>query len=72
MTGQTVHINVCEHATPVGELRRIYDTVSGTLGFRELSQPVGNDLWQVKLIMHALGYFRPGSDELERERLELG
>jgi len=64
--GQTVHINVCEHATPVGELRRIYDTVSGTLGFRELSQPSGNDVWQVKLIMHALRYYRASEDAIER------
>ncbi|NIU64633.1 MAG: hypothetical protein GWN73_03990, partial [Actinobacteria bacterium] len=53
--GQTVHINVCEHPTPVAEVRRIYSTVSGTLGYRELPQPSGNDVWQVKLIMHALG-----------------
>ena len=64
--GQTVHINVCEHETPVAELRRIYDTVSGTLGYRELSQPAGNDVWQVKLIMHALGYYRADEPELER------
>jgi uncharacterized Ntn-hydrolase superfamily protein len=67
LDGQTVHINVCEHPTPVAELRRIYDTVSGTLGYRELSQPAGNDVWQVKLIMHALGYYRAGSEELERD-----
>ncbi|NIP78426.1 MAG: hypothetical protein GWM90_04175 [Gemmatimonadetes bacterium] len=66
--GQTVHINVCEHPTPVAELRRIYDTVSGTLGYRELSQPAGNDVFQVKLIMHALGYYRPDEEELERDR----
>jgi uncharacterized Ntn-hydrolase superfamily protein len=66
--GQTVHINVCEHPTPVAELRRIYDTVSGTLGYRELSQPAGNDVWQVKLIMHALGYYRRGSESLVREQ----
>lgn len=67
LDGQTVHINVCEHPTPVAELRRIYDTVSGTLGYRELSQPAGNDVWQVKLIMHALGYYRADSEELERD-----
>ena len=66
--GQTVHINVCENPTPVEELRRIYDTVSGTLGYRELSQPVGNDVFQVKLIMHALGYYRSNQEELERGR----
>jgi len=64
--GQTVHINVCEHETPVAELRRVYDTVSGTLGYRELSQPLGNDVWQVKLIMHALGYYRSSEAELAR------
>jgi uncharacterized Ntn-hydrolase superfamily protein len=64
--GQTVNINVCEHPTPVAELRRIYDTVSGTLGYRELSQPAGNDVWQVKLIMHALGYYRAAQPELDR------
>lgn len=65
--GQTVHINVCEHPTPVAELRRVYDTVSGTLGYRELSLPAGNDVWQVKLIMHALGYYGDGEAELERD-----
>ena len=36
--GITVNINVCEHPEPVGELRRIYDTASETLGFRTLEQ----------------------------------
>jgi uncharacterized Ntn-hydrolase superfamily protein len=66
--GQTVNINVCENPAPVAELRRIYDTVSGTLGYRELSQPSGNDVWQVKLIMHALGYYRADEPELERSQ----
>lgn len=66
--GQTVHINVCEHETPVAELRRVYDKVSGTLGFRELSQPAGNDVWQVKLILHALGHFGNPDAELQRTR----
>lgn len=64
--GQTVHVNVCEHETPVAELRRIYSTISGTLGYRELSQQAGNDVWQVKLIMHALGYYRGDIETLER------
>ena len=66
--GQTVHVNVCEHPTPVAELRRIYNTISGTLGYRDLSTPVGNDVWQLKIIMHALGYYRPDVDELERDQ----
>jgi uncharacterized Ntn-hydrolase superfamily protein len=58
--GQTININVCEHPEPVRELRRIYDTASETLGFRTLEQFVGRDVLQLKLMLHALGYFRPG------------
>ena len=55
--GQTVNINVCEHPEPVRELRRIYDTASETLGFRILEQPIGRDVLQLKMMLHALGYF---------------
>lgn len=65
--GQTVNINVCEHPTPVAEVRRIYQTVSGTLGFRTLQQFSGIDVWQVKLMMHALDYYRGDVQTLERE-----
>lgn len=57
--GRTVHIDVCEHPEPVLEMRRIYDTISETLGFRTLAQEVGNDVFQLKLMLQALGYFRP-------------
>jgi uncharacterized Ntn-hydrolase superfamily protein len=63
--GITANINVCEHPTPVAELRRIYDTISETLGFRELSQPTGRDVWQLKLMLNALGYFRPDAQSIE-------
>jgi uncharacterized Ntn-hydrolase superfamily protein len=63
--GQTVNINVCEHPEPVQELRRIYDTASETLGFRTLEQPIGRDVIQLKLMLHALGYFRPNVKELD-------
>lgn len=65
--GVTAHINVCEHPAPVAELRRIYDTISRTLGYRRLEGFAGRDVWQLKLILHALGYFRPDADELERD-----
>ena len=65
--GITAHVNVCEHPTPVAEVRRIYNTISGTLGFRTLQQFSGSDVWQVKLIMHALGYYRSGEETLERD-----
>lgn len=54
----TVDISVCENQHPVQELRRIYDTVSQTLGFREIRQYKGNDILQLKVILHALGYYR--------------
>ena len=63
----TADINVCEHTEPVAELRRIYNTVSETLGFRTLLQPSGSDVWQLKLILHALGYLRPEQKELVRD-----
>ena len=65
--GYTANINVCQHDTPVAELRRIYSTISGTLGFRELSQPSGIDVWQVKLIMHALEYYMANFEVITRE-----
>ena len=60
----TVDINVCEAPEPVRELRRIYDTISETLGFRTLEQFIGNDVLQLKVMLHALGYFRPGATDL--------
>jgi uncharacterized Ntn-hydrolase superfamily protein len=57
--GITANINVCEHPEPVAELRRIYDTISETLGFRELQQFSGNDVYQLRVMLHALGRYRP-------------
>jgi uncharacterized Ntn-hydrolase superfamily protein len=62
--GITVNINVCEHPEPVGELRRIYDTASETLGFRKLEQFAGRDVLALKLMLHALGYYRAGEKEV--------
>jgi hypothetical protein len=52
----------------VAELRRIYNTISQTLGYRTLEQFEGGDVWQVKVMLHALGHFRPGSDSLAQDR----
>jgi uncharacterized Ntn-hydrolase superfamily protein len=65
--GETVFIHVCEHPTPVAELRRIHDTVSGTLGHRTLQLFAGDDVGQLKLMLHALGYYRPELDDLPRD-----
>jgi uncharacterized Ntn-hydrolase superfamily protein len=63
--GQTVNINVCEHPEPVGELRRIYDTARETLGFRTLEQFIGRDVLQLRLMLHALGFYRPNDKEID-------
>jgi uncharacterized Ntn-hydrolase superfamily protein len=63
----TADINVCEHPAPVDELRRIYNTISQTLGYRTLQQFTGSDVWQLKLMLHALGYYRPEQPELQRD-----
>jgi uncharacterized Ntn-hydrolase superfamily protein len=63
--GQTVDINVCEHPDPVKELRRIYDTASETLGFRTLEQSIGRDVLQLKIMLHALGFYRSGDKEID-------
>jgi uncharacterized Ntn-hydrolase superfamily protein len=55
----TAFINVCENPEPVAELRRIYNTISQTLGYRELQSFSGNDVWQLKVMLHALGFYRP-------------
>ena len=60
----TVDINVCEAPDPVAEMRRIYDTASETLGFRTLQQEIGADVIALKVILHALGYFRPQLAEM--------
>jgi uncharacterized Ntn-hydrolase superfamily protein len=64
--GLSVNINVCENPEPVAELRRIYDTISQTLGFRTLEQFSGQDVWQLKVILHALGIYRPNEQPLAR------
>ena len=63
--GQTVNINVCEHPEPVRELRRIFDTASETLGFRTLEQPIGRDVLQLKIMLHALGFYRAGDKDID-------
>ena len=63
--GQTANINVCEHPEPLQELRRIYDAISQTLGYRTLQQYSGGDVWQLKVMLHALGYYRANEQALD-------
>jgi uncharacterized Ntn-hydrolase superfamily protein len=62
--GVSVNINVCEHPEPLGEVRRIYNTSIEALGFRRLEQFMGRDVLQLKLMLHALGYYRPNEKEI--------
>ncbi len=61
--GLVLDLDVCEHEEPIVELRRMYESVTETLGFRTLQQFHGADVFQLKLLLHALGYFRPGGGE---------
>jgi uncharacterized Ntn-hydrolase superfamily protein len=54
--GVSTHVNVCEHTDPVAELRRIYDAVSQTLGYRTLQVFAGRDVLQLRILLESLGY----------------
>lgn len=66
--GQTVFINVCEAPDPLAEMRRVYNTISERLGHRELQQQTGNDVAELKAMLHALGYLAtdPASENQRR------
>jgi uncharacterized Ntn-hydrolase superfamily protein len=55
--GITANISVCENPNPVAEMRRIYDAISQTLGYRVIQQYSGGDIWQLKIMLQALGLF---------------
>lgn len=59
--GISTHINVCEHETPVAELRRIHDAVSQKLGYRTLTLFAGGDVVQLRVLIGAAGCAGPDS-----------
>jgi uncharacterized Ntn-hydrolase superfamily protein len=63
--GLTANISVCENPEPVAELRRIYNAISQTLGYRTLQQFSGGDVVQLKVMLHALGFYRAGDASIE-------
>ena len=63
--GITANISVCENPEPVAELRRIYDAVSQTLGYRTLQQFSGGDVWQLKVMLQALGLYAANEPPLD-------
>jgi uncharacterized Ntn-hydrolase superfamily protein len=64
--GLSANISVCENPDPVAELRRIYDAISQTLGYRTLQQFSGGDVWQLKVMLHALGLYHASEAALTR------
>ena len=60
----TANINVCEHPTPIAELRRIYNSISQTLGYRDLQRLGGNDVWQLRVLLNAIGYYMAEETEI--------
>jgi uncharacterized Ntn-hydrolase superfamily protein len=53
-------IEVGENPEPVAELKRIYYTTGRRLGYRSFSRVEGADVIELKRMLHALGYWRPG------------
>ena len=51
-------IEVGEHPEPVGEVKRIYYTTGRRLGYRSFSKVEGQDVVELKRMLHALGYWR--------------
>jgi uncharacterized Ntn-hydrolase superfamily protein len=66
----TLEIRVDEHAEPVAELRRIYDTTRRRLGWRVLSEQRGPDVVDLKRMLHALGLYREGAETLPSPRVD--
>lgn len=52
-------IEVGENINPVAEMKRIYLTTGRRLGYRSFSKVEGNDVVELKRMLHALGYWRP-------------
>lgn len=51
-------IEVGEHPEPVAEMKRIYYTTGRRLGYRTFSKVEGQDVVELKRMLHALGYWR--------------
>ncbi|MBN2430656.1 MAG: DUF1028 domain-containing protein [Acidobacteria bacterium] len=56
-------IEVGEHPAPVAELKRIYFTTARRFGYRQFSEIRGNDVLELKRMLHTLGYWHPELEE---------
>jgi len=54
-----VSIDVDENEHPVAEMKRIYYATAHRLGYRSFSAVAGDDVVELKRMLHALGYWRP-------------
>lgn len=63
--GVTANISVCENPEPVAEMRRIYDAISQKLGYRTLQQFSGGDVVQLKIMLHALDFYKKGEATID-------
>jgi uncharacterized Ntn-hydrolase superfamily protein len=70
----SVSIDVGEHPHPIQELKRIYYKTQSFLGHREFSEIAGDDVIELKRMLHALGYWReelatfPEAPEFDADR----
>jgi uncharacterized Ntn-hydrolase superfamily protein len=53
-----VSIDVGEHPTPVKEMKRVYYATGRRLGHRTFSAVRGDDVVELKRMLHAIGYWR--------------
>ena len=51
-------IDVGEHENPIAEMKRIYYRTQRRLGYRSFGEVKGNDVLELKRMLHALGYWR--------------
>ena len=51
------NLRVDDHESPVRELRRLYDTITGKLGYRELWRPTGADVSELQRLLRRAGLY---------------
>ncbi len=73
----SLSIDVGEHATPVAEMKRIYYLTANRLGHRSFSAIQGDDVVELKRMLHALGFWRkdlesfPEAPEFDADRTQM-
>ncbi len=51
----STNLQVCEHPTPIAELRRVHDAVAEKLGYRTLQMFAGRDVLQLRALIEETG-----------------